>query len=89
MHDIVHDREYRAGSVDTKSHPPEQLFVEALLEIFQDEKTDRQTGQRAGQMCHVRDWRSQSWWQLLGFVPVVDRETNVGARWNRGKKKNC
>ena len=85
MHEIVHDREYRAGGVHPEGDPPEQLLVQPLLEVLEDEEADRQAGQGARQVRHVRDWRPQG----LGLVPVVDRETHVCARCNREEKRKC
>jgi hypothetical protein len=76
VHEVVHDREYRAGGVDPEGDPPEELLVQPLLEVLEDEDADGEAGQGAGQVGHVRDRKSE----LLRRVPVVDGEAYVCAR---------
>lgn len=37
VENVEQDAEERARGVDTKGHPPNELFVQFLFEIFQDE----------------------------------------------------
>lgn len=43
---VEHHREDGARRVHPQRHPPEQLFVQFLLEIFQHQQPDREAGER-------------------------------------------
>jgi len=64
-----------AGGVHPQRHPPHQLLVQLLLKVLEHQQPDGEAGQRPRQVRHVRNGRTH----LLRGVPVVDRETNVGA----------
>ena len=40
IHDVEEDGEHGAGRVHAQGHPPQQLFVQLLLEVLEHEQAD-------------------------------------------------
>lgn len=82
MTDVVDDRERGANGVHAEREPPDELFVEFLLEVLQHQQADGETGQRSGDVRDVADGRSARR-RLFERVPTVNGETDVHAGWTR------
>jgi len=77
MAQVVSDREQCTNSVHAERKPPYELLVELLLEVFQHQQTDGETGQRAGYVGDVAHG-----WSVRGRfkgVTAVHGEADVHA----------
>jgi len=77
MAQVVSDREQCTNGVYAEREPPYKLLVELLLEVFQYQQTNGETGQRAGYVGDVAHGRSVRRW--FKGVTAVHGEADVHA----------
>lgn len=86
MAQVVQDREHGTHCVHAEREPPDELFVELLLEVLQHQQADRETRQRARYVRDVADGRRVR--RRFEGVTAVHGEPDVHASCKTKKKKN-